>query len=143
MRIVANVDTSLITDPALVGRIARLFLQGTTLTNVGLILAFRQAGRPLPPLYKSGVRYAREPWAGQGVEEFADLLTIMTRGWGDCDDLSPARAAELIVQGEPATITLYSRPNPTLAGERATSTFHVQVRRGDGTIEDPSRYLGM
>lgn len=84
--------------------------------------------KPLPPLYRSGVHYAPEPWAGSGREEWADPWTVCARGWGDCDDLVGWRVAELRAAGEHATIQVMRR------NER----YHVRVRRADGTLEDPS-----
>ena len=91
----------------------------------------------LPLLYQSGVRYQNEP-RGQGYEEFAPLATVYERGWGDCDDLAPIRCAELRERfGERATIRVQWKKHPT------GKLFHIVVRRGDGSIEDPSRILGM
>jgi hypothetical protein len=95
--------------------------------------------RPLPPIYSAGVRYAREPLCRTpaGVEcmceEFVTAHEVVRRGIGDCDDLGPFLAAQLRLQGEPAQA--FARPSP--AG------WHVIVRRGDGSIEDPSAKLGM
>lgn len=77
------------------------FLRGVVANNRVTIRERKREGRPLPPLYESGVRYEREPWR-KGLEEFADILVILHRGWGDCDDLCAARVAELQEQGEEA-----------------------------------------
>lgn len=99
----------------------------------------RMREAPLPPLYVSGVRYAVEPMC-RGVngferrcEEFTQAHEVMRRGWGDCDDLGPFLAAQRRLRGEDARA--FARPSP--AG------WHVQVRRADGSIEDPSAVLGM
>ncbi len=89
---------------------------------------------PVPPLYKSGIRYQREPNEGTGLEEWADPWTVAKRGWGDCDDLIGYRVAELRVAGEPATVQVCRK--------RGTKRFHVRVRRADGRVEDPSIILG-
>jgi len=91
-----------------------------------------RGGRNLPPLYKSEVKYQAEPWAGQGVEEFADPWTVLERGWGDCDDLVIYRGAELIANGYPchARIIRNSKLNK----------YHTQLRRDFGNpqcVEDP------
>jgi hypothetical protein len=89
-----------------------------------------------PPLYHSHVRYQPEPEDGM-PEEFAAIPKILSRGWGDCDDLAPWRVAELQEAGEAARIRItWRRPG----GRRL---YHVLVRRADGRIEDPSRLLGM
>jgi len=62
---------------------------------------------------------------------------VLSRGWGDCDDLAPYRVAELQEAGEKAKIRITWRR----VGKRRT--YHVLVRRADGRIEDPSRLLGM
>lgn len=100
-----------------------------------------------PMLYDSGVRYRNETPAWmttfelqtrKRIERFDDIPTCMARGWADCDDLGPWRVAELRErQGEKATLRL------TWKKIRGQKIFHVQVRRADGTIEDPSLHLGM
>lgn len=57
----------------------------------------------------------------------------------NCDDLAPWRCAELRRSGEKAKIRLTWR-QPVPGGRKE---FHVQVRREDGRIEDPSLILGM
>lgn len=90
----------------------------------------------VPPLYQSGVRYQEEP--DDGIEEFATIPIILSRGWGDCDDLAPWRVAELQHGGEKATIRI-----SWMRQENNRKLFHITVRRANGTIEDPSRILGM
>ena len=90
----------------------------------------------VPALYESGVRYMQEPPDGK-PEEFAAIPVVLSRGWGDCDDLAPYRVAELQEAGEKAKIRITWRR----VGKRRT--YHVLVRRADGRIEDPSRLLGM
>ena len=93
-----------------------------------------------PLLYGCGVRYRREPRGVPGVWEGSEerWLTIpeaYEQGWGDCDDLAPWRAAELVVrEGVPA------RPILVSVGP---SSWHVVVDLGDGRREDPSAVLGM
>jgi hypothetical protein len=88
-------------------------------------------GRPITPLYKSSIRYQAEPWAGQGVEEFADPWTVLSRGWGDCDDLVIYRGGELIANGYPCHAQVIH--NTTL------NKYHTQLRRdfGPRCVEDP------
>lgn len=89
----------------------------------------------LPPLYQSGIKFRSEPT--DGVDEIPDILTMFERGYGDCAPLVAARVAELQNSGEKAGVRIYWRP------ERSPLPFHAQVRRGNGQIEDPARYLGM
>lgn len=86
-----------------------------------------------PALYESGVRYRREPAARR--EEWCTIPECLRRGWGDCEDLACWRAAELCVTGQD------SQARPVLL--RTRNGWHVAVQRGDGSIEDPSRRLGM
>ena len=90
----------------------------------------------VPTLYASGVRYAEEP----PPERIRDALTVYKEGTGDCAHLSAWRAAELQEKGEKARIRLTWKPSRRKPGKRL---YHVQVRRQDGSIEDPSRKLGM
>lgn len=85
-----------------------------------------------PLLYHSGVVYAPE----LATEEWLPIPYLLARGIGDCEDLAAWRAAELRVTGEdPDARAMAYRSRPNL--------WHTIVRRGDGTIEDPSLALGM
>ena len=88
--------------------------------------------RPLPPLYSGHVRYQREKNSGEGWEEWADPWSVAARGWGDCDDLILYRGAELLCSGEAAHVNCVWTP----------PRYHVRIRRGDGSEEDPSILLG-
>lgn len=90
-----------------------------------------------PALYSSGVRYQPEPL---GQENWQDVATTLGRRVGDCEDLATWRAAELRVrEGIPARAVFRSRflPVPKL------TLYHILVQYPDGTIEDPSKRLGM
>lgn len=129
--------------PSDVMRLAKAALEVVVQANQYAMREARRKGKPLPPLYSSGVRYQREPWRH---EEFADVLTVLKRGWGDCDDLVPIRVAELREAGEDAKIRMFRRRRRRNA---SGNTVHVLVRRGPsaefprGRLEDPSRFLGM
>lgn len=84
-----------------------------------------------PRLYDSGVRYRPEP---RGSEEWVTVPDLLQRGWGDCEDLAAWRCAELRLEGERATPCV-RRSGP--------ATYHALVCREDGSIEDPSRVLGL
>ena len=101
-------------------------IEGLTRINERILGAGRY-----PPLYRSGVVYKREPrdvWRHAG--------DVRAAGWGDCEDLSAWRAAELRISGQDprAHVGVYQ------SGPRR---FHAIVVRGDGSTEDPSRRLGM
>src|SRR5262245_54466558 len=84
----------------------------------------------VPLLYSSGVRYRSEV----PDESYVCALTCYEQGWGDCAHLAAWRCAELREMGDQATVRVTWRKR---------RFFHVQVRRGNGSIEDPSERLGM
>lgn len=98
----------------------------------------------LPTLHASGVRYARESAMvrdGRDVrvstrrgraERFAGVHRVLELGAGDCDDLAPWRAAELLCAGIPARAIAMP----------VGGAWHVVVSTPWG-MEDPSRDLGM
>lgn len=131
-----------IKDPAVIATLARGFLRAVVAVNRIEMQMARAKGRPFPLLYESGVRYEREK--SRGYEDFADAQTVLRRaskGMGsDCEDLCAYRIAELQEQGElGADFRIYWR-KPRRDG---SMMMHVEVRRQDGSIEDPSRFLGL
>jgi hypothetical protein len=106
-------------------------LEGLTRVNERLLTDPGLGGPALPKLYESGVVYKNEP---RDVWRHAE--DVNREGWGDCEDLSAWRAAELRVSGEDpdASVGVY---------KSGPSRYHAVVKRGDGTVEDPSRALGM
>jgi hypothetical protein len=90
----------------------------------------------LPSVYAAGVEYRREP---PGHEQFCDVTAVLSRGFGDCEDLACAVAAWRVVRtGENA------RPNITWKPLSPRHwLYHITVLRGDGSREDPSLALGM
>lgn len=86
-------------------------------------------GRPV-------VLYKEEP---PGAEDWDDVPTSLDMGVTDCETLACWQAAYLIVrEGEDAR-AVYSREQQA----DGTWLYHIVVRRADGTIQDPSRDLGM
>lgn len=81
------------------------------------------------PLYQSGVNYIVE---AEGKEEWLTIPVLYQRGWGDCEDMACALAAERRVRG--------FNCNPFVS--KQGRVWHVQTVCGD-LIEDPSRVLGM
>lgn len=96
------------------------------------LLEAAQAGHPYGPLYRSGIRYEREP---PGSEVWQTTRMLYATRAGDCEDVSCVRAAELWSLGETLARPTVRRISPRLR--------HIQVQRADGTIEDPSLILGM
>lgn len=79
------------------------------------------------------VRWRPEPF---GSEHFDHAATVLSRGWGDCDDLAPWHAASLRASGQdPGAKAIVKRSGPKL--------WHAVVQRSNGTIDDPSREAGM
>jgi len=109
-------------------------LEALTRWNERVLGHFWHAGRPIPPLYESGVRYALEPRG----ERWLDCVRVLELGRGDCEDLATWRAAELRLGGDPGAVCMFSA-RPRGSGR----LIHIIVQRGDGTLEDPSRALGM
>jgi len=72
-------------------------------------------------------------------EHFRDIPRIIENGGGDCDNVASWRCAELReklrIPAKPY-ITWRKRPD-------GGTTYHVVTAYPDGTIEDPSRLLGM
>lgn len=85
-----------------------------------------------PELYSSGVRYRKE---GFRRDDWLTAPEVAMLGYGDCEDLAAWRAAELRNAGE-----LDARAIAITGGAHM---FHAVVERADGSIEDPSRKLGM
>lgn len=109
---------------------------------LGTLAALRQMrAHPIPPLYQSGIRYERDTCKvgarsiRGACEPFKTPLEVLRIRKADCDDLGIYRAAELIKRGD--------RKARALAVRSPGVGWHVVVRRGDGTIEDPSKRLGM
>lgn len=104
-------------------------LEATTLLDESLI----KSG--LPTFDEAGHRIQWRP-EPPGQEEFDHVGKILQRGAGDCDDLAPWLAASLRHTGEdPDAFAEVYRSGP--------GRWHAVVRRGDGSIDDPSKWRGM
>lgn len=116
------------TDAQLVAELCGLSLVG----YVDLLQAAR-AGRAYPELYRSGVRYQREP---AGSEVWQSPKSSYASRRADCEDLAAGwRVPELWLLGETRARPFVRRVS---AGLR-----HILVERADGSLEDPSLCLGM
>lgn len=95
------------------------------------------AGPTSDQLLAMGAIWRPEP---PGDEHFDHVGTIAARGWGDCDDWSPARAATLRATGEDPGARVRTVPS-------GPSTFHAMVERSSGDLEtgphDISAQAGM
>lgn len=84
-------------------------------------------------LIAQGARWQPEP---PGQEHFDHGAKIEERGWGDCDDWAPLRAARLRVTGEdPGAVAVVRKTGP--------KRWHATVMRSDGSEDDPSLDAGM
>jgi hypothetical protein len=94
-----------------------------------------------PPLYSSGVVYAPDDSAfDPGLPNFwRDIPRTLELGHGHCVALAAWRVAELREKGEKAKIRI-DEWHERIPG---SVEFHIHVLRGNGTIEDPARRLGM
>jgi hypothetical protein len=100
----------------------------------------------IPLLYKSGVRYATDVCHAPGVPGACERFLSVLQGLRefrsgqvaglDCDDLGPWRAAELRQRLGDKHARAFPIVSPGIG-------YHILVRRGDGTVEDPSIKLGM
>jgi hypothetical protein len=87
-----------------------------------------------PSIYNGRIRYKPEQL---GKEEWLTIDKIHERGYGDCEDLACARAAEYQIRGIPA------EPDCIAHFVQGILVIHIQVHMPDGSIEDPSARLGM
>lgn len=105
----------------------------TALTAIDLL--YLQKNPKTPLLMDSGVVYQEEP---PGCEDWANIPLMLKLGWGDCEEISCWRAAELQARGVPARAGFTKQTQAD-----GTMLYHITVILPDGTIEDPSRQLGM
>jgi len=120
-------------SPAGNKQILSILLEALTEINEGVY----RNNRTLPGLYQSGVVYRREPI---GQEDWQDIIDLYQKGYGDCEDLCCARAAELRVRAGTQARPLVKGPKKMPNG---VLLYHIVVQYPDGTIEDPSERLGM
>ncbi len=128
-----------------------ILLEALVQINEFHLLRGDESGRPYPKLYKSGIYYREEK---PGYEDWPDVPTLLRQGWGDCEDLAAYRAAELRVMGIQAQAVIkwkwIPRDRMVEAGYPTNSLprdgiwlVHCLVQYPDGSIEDPSKKLGM
>jgi hypothetical protein len=128
-------------DPHNSGKILRVLLDGLTAINLIIMGKERDAGRSVPLLYESGIRYVRDGLSGDreyGPEDWQDCLEANYRREADCKTLACYRAAELNFRyGVKAFAQFRWRDRDVGA------LYHIVVQHPDGSIEDPSARLGM
>ena len=108
----------------------RAAVEGLAASSTSLMRAAALAGSEYPALYDgAGIKYRREP---PGAEDWQAADKLLASGEGDCEDLAGYRVGELRVHGENASVEVT---------EMAPGKYHARVRRGDGSIEDPSLIL--
>jgi len=88
-----------------------------------------------PGIYEAGVRYQREPIP---AEVWKTPPYCIADGYADCEDLACWLAAQRFVREG-----IDARPAYTFKKIGNLSLYHIVVKLPDGTIEDPSKKLGM
>lgn len=124
MRLGIAVPEHLVSAPVL-----NAALEATTRLDEAMLAS----GSPTLADARHRVRWRPEP---PGQEHFDHLGEVLRRGAGDCDDLAPWHAASLRHTGiDPGAEAIVKRSGP--------KSWHAVVRRSDGSIDDPSKWLGM
>jgi len=121
---------AVIEPPGLNDRVVQILIEALYKIDLDWLQSHPRA----PRLYESGVRYRAEP---QGVEKWRAIPWVLELGQGDCEDLACWLAAEYTVRG------IQARPVAHCRRRRNRRTYHILVQLPDGTLEDPSKKLGM
>lgn len=111
-------------------RALRWMLSGMVQASTEWILAYPDT----PSLYNSHVLYRGE----KQTEIWQDIPTTLAIGYGDCEDLSIYRCADLR-----AREGVDAMPYITYRKVGKRTIYHATVQWPNGMIEDPSRALGM
>jgi hypothetical protein len=140
-------------------------LEGLVRVSAAELLALLMRGHDVPDLYSSGIRYEQEPpgqefW-GTVAENFKKLQAARKRGGKprhiDCEDLAghlagQHRVAPAVDMGVQNALTRFGAesiiagclyPARAVCRRSGKRVYHAVVEHPDGTIEDPSRALGM
>lgn len=115
-----------------------LLLGALSAWNESLYRLFASIGRPLPSVYEA-CRYEAEP---PPAEEWLDVLELLSRGVGDCEDLACAEVGRLRAQGIDAKPGFHRR-NIVESDGSTRVIYHIFVQYPSGHLDDPSRSLGM
>lgn len=108
-------------------------LEATTAANQAMLAS--GDAEPISEAIKHGaVKWKPEPF--KDGEHFDLSSTVTNRGWGDCDDLAPALAAELRESGiDPEARAVVKKSGP--------KRWHAVTELSSGRILDPSAMAGM
>lgn len=90
----------------------------------------------IPKLYSGKIRYKREPIRRENWQSAAETAEL---GYGDCEDLSAYRVAELRAKGITA-FPIVVQVSPTL---RHVKVRYLDPKTKEWVTEDPSAKLGM
>jgi hypothetical protein len=127
VRIRLSIPDRLVTPEAL-----EAALEATSLANEQAIL--KGEVPPLTEAIKKGVRWKPEPFSDG--EHFDLAHQVVSRSWGDCDDLAPWLTGELRATGQdPGAVSRVYKSGP--------DRWHVVTETSDGEILDPSKWAGM
>lgn len=118
-------------DSATSPEVLDAMLEAVTRTNQRLIRAGQVP--TAEEAIAAGVKWKPEP---PGDEHFDHAAKVISRGWGDCDDLAPYHAGSLRETGEDPN----ARATVVKTGPKR---WHAIVERSDGSYEDPSAAAGM
>lgn len=123
------------TPPEHIARVVERLVEALALAD-----QYQMEANPFPALEGAPVRYDLE-----GVNElFDDATMVLARRSGDCDDLCAYRLGELWASKvDPLARAVVTWQYDEHAKTEIPWQFHVQVRRSNGVIEDPSAELGM
>jgi hypothetical protein len=127
MRLQIGIPEGEVDEPILNAALESVTRLDERLVGQGIVPTFHQA------LQSHGIQWRPEP---PGAERFDHAAKVIKRGWGDCDDLAPWRAASMRHTGEDPGATAIVVPS-------GPNKWHAVVQRSDGKMEDPSREAGM
>jgi hypothetical protein len=126
MRLQIAIPEDHVSEAPLNGALEAVTRLNESLIRSGQVPTFEQA-------LANGIKWRPEP---PGDERFDHAGIVMSRGWGDCDDLAPYKAASDRVTGKDRNAqAIVQRSGPAL--------WHAVEQRGDGSIDDPSAMAGM
>lgn len=127
MRIRLAIPDRLVTPEAL-----EAALEATSLANEQAII--RGEVPDIEDAIRKGVKWKPEPFLDG--EHFDLAHQVVSRGWGDCDDLSPWLTGTLRATGEdPGAVSRVYKSG--------RDRWHVVTETSDGRILDPSKWAGM
>lgn len=106
-------------------------LESLVVANVHYLERHPEVSHP----YRSGLYYDNEPI---GREEWLGVEALLRAGWGDCEDLAAYLAAWYR-----ARKGIFAKVILKRFSKKGRVWYHAVVQLPDGSIEDPSKKLGM